>query len=75
MTVNERAFVSDTESWEVFVGSEPPDDSLFEEKDHAEWVDNFLQKDWPWDEAPPSWLRGSLLNYLDEYFIGAPPDE
>jgi hypothetical protein len=60
----ERAFVSDSESWNVFVGGVTVKEFLQGEEPSVA-VENYLQS-FPFNNEPiPSWLRRSLLKYIE----------
>lgn len=60
----ERAFVSDSETWEVFIGGITPKEFCkgFLNADSA--IDDFLNN-YPYNEEIPSWLRGSLIECIE----------
>lgn len=63
-TTQQRSFVSDAETWEVFVGGITPREfcSRFSSADSAvsDYINNY-----PFDDEIPSWLRGSLIEYIE----------
>lgn len=63
-TNNERTFVSDSETWNVFIGGITPKQFCegFANADSA--IDDFLTN-YPFDDEIPSWLRGSLMEYIE----------
>lgn len=64
--MEERKFTSDAESWEIFIGGISPKEFVRGYKNAEEAVDDFLAN-YPFDDEPaPTWLRGSLLSYLDD---------
>jgi hypothetical protein len=64
----ERAFVSDSESWDVFVGGLTPKEFCkgYASADAA--ISDYLLN-YPFDEPAPSWLRGSLMEYIDRALL------
>jgi hypothetical protein len=67
--IQERAYTSDTDAYECFVGQITPQEFVagFEEFD---WpigaaIESLLRQ-WPWDdEMPPSWLGDALYRYVE----------
>lgn len=61
---DERKYVSDSETWEVFIGGLTPQEFCqgFISMDAAI---NYYLANYPFDDPQPSWLRGSLMAYID----------
>jgi len=66
--VTEREFVSDAESYAVFVGDIAPQEFVRDYEDFEcpidEAVKDFL-RNFPFDEPIPSWLEDSLYSYVE----------
>ena len=67
-TTTERIYKSDSDAYEIFVGSISPQEFVkgYEKFDCPadEAIKDFLRT-WPYeDEAPPSWLEDALLGYV-----------
>lgn len=62
----ERAYKSDSEAYEVFVGGITPEEFVagFDSAEAAvtDFMENFEDPD---GEDAPSWLEGALLSYLE----------
>ena len=68
-TQTERTYISDSESYDVFVGNITPQEFVkgFEEFECPvdEAIKDFI-RNWPYpDETPPSWLEDSLYRYIE----------
>ncbi len=65
----ERAYKSDAEAYEVFVGGITPQEFVKGYEDFEcpvdESVKDFLRNWTHADEAPPSWLEDSLYRYVE----------
>ena len=66
--ITERAYTSDQDAYEVFVGQVTPHEFLqgYEEFEcpYDEAIQDFF-RNWPHaDEAPPSWLQDALYRYV-----------
>ena len=62
----ERAFTSDSESWDIFVGGITPEDFIdgFQSPESA--VRGMLEA-WQYEEHAPTWLKESLLRYIQTH--------
>ena len=65
----ERAYTSDENAYEIFVGQISVQEFVEGYEDFEcpcdEAVKDFL-RNWPWvDEVPPSWLEDALYRYVD----------
>jgi hypothetical protein len=68
-TATERAYTTDAEAYEVFVGQITPEEFIngYEEFECPidEAIKDFIRS-WPHtDETPPSWLDGALYSYIE----------
>ena len=68
-TTTERAYTTDSEAYEVFVGQITPEEFIkgYEEFECPidEAIKDFI-RNWPHaDEMPPSWLEGALYDYIE----------
>ena len=62
-----RSFVSDVESWEVFVGQLSPEEFVQGYESPEAAVDDYLQPEkYPFEEKP-DWLRDSLISYIKSH--------
>jgi hypothetical protein len=63
LIATERKFVSNSESYEVFVGGITPKEFVQDYETVEDAVDDFLLN-WQYDESVPTWLRSSLIQYV-----------
>lgn len=66
----ERVYISDAETWAIFVGNETDPAQFIRPYDVIDFhdaIDNYVA-DYPWDDEPqPSWLEDSLRDYILAY--------
>jgi hypothetical protein len=65
----ERAYTSDSDAYEVFVGQLSPAEFVAPYSEFECPIDEAIKdfiRQWPYpDEAPPSWLEDALYRYVD----------
>ena len=62
-TQAERQFTTNSDAWEIFVGSITPQEFFAPFNSASDAIESLIA-DWPWDEPVPTWLRSALANYI-----------
>lgn len=60
----ENGFVSDSDSYERFVGGITPREFVEDFDSIEDAVNHLIEQDWVHEEPAPTWLRASLINYV-----------
>lgn len=73
--MSERKYISDAETWNIYVGNITPKEFMGGYDNPIDAVQNYINKDYPFGDDKPSWLRGSLVSYIEsneiDWFEGA----